>query len=127
MLLKRMHIILRYKNIEDKVPDIFNLSTVAAIKVRINKVKKITSITNLVTTASLNAKLNEVKNKITSITNLATTIAFIAIENKIKQKDDAETKADYDAETKDTKNYFITSDYNKFTNNLLGAEITTKS
>ena len=127
MLLKRINIILRYKNIEDKVPDIFNLGTVAAIKVRINKVKKITSITNLVTTASLNAKLNEVKNKTTSITNLATNIAFIAIENKIKQKDDAETKADYDAETKDTKNYFITSDYNKFTNNLLGAEITTKS
>ena len=86
MLLKRINIILRYKNIEDKVPDIFNLGTVAAIKVRINKVKKITSITNLVTTASLNAKLNEVKNKTTSITNLATNIAFIAIENKINRK-----------------------------------------
>ena len=114
-----MYIILRYKNIEDKVPDITNLGTVAAINARINYVKKIPRITNLVTTASLNAKLNEVKNKIPSTTNLATTIAFIAVENKIKQKNDAETK--------DTKDYFITSDYNKFTNNILGAEITTKS
>ena len=122
-----MYIILRYKNIEDKVPDITNLGTVAAINARTNYVKKIPRITNLVTTASLNAKLNEVKNKIPSTTNLATTIAFIAVENKIKQKNDAETKADYDAETKDTKDYFITSDYNKFTNNILGAEITTKS
>ena len=122
-----MYIILTYKNIEDKVPDITNLGTVAAINARINYVKKIPRITNLVTTASLNAKLNEVKNKIPSTTNLATTIAFIAVENKIKQKNDAETKADYDAETKDTKDYFITSDYNKFTNNILGAEITTKS
>ena len=31
-----MDIILRYKNIEDKVPDITNLGTVAVINVRIN-------------------------------------------------------------------------------------------
>ena len=36
-------------------------------------------------------------------------------------------KADYDAEIKDIKDkYFTTSDYNKFTNNILDAKITAK-
>ena len=36
-------------------------------------------------------------------------------------------KANYDAETKDFKNkYFNTSDYNKFTNNILDAKIIRK-
>ena len=47
----------KIKNIEDKIPD----------------------VTNLATTAALNAKLNEVKNEIPSITNLATTTALTAV------------------------------------------------
>ena len=61
MLLKKMYIMLRQKNIEDKIPD----------------------ITNLATNTTLNTKINEVKVKIPNITNLATTIALTAVENKI--------------------------------------------
>ena len=56
-----MYIMLRQKNIEDKIPD----------------------ITNLATNTTLNTKINEVKVKIPNITNLATTIALTAVENKI--------------------------------------------
>ena len=51
ILLKKMYVMLRQKNIEDKISD----------------------ITNLITNASLNAKPNEFKGKISSITKLATT------------------------------------------------------
>ena len=61
MLLKKMYIMLRQKNIEDKIPD----------------------ITNLATNTTPNTKINEVKVKIPNITNLATTIALTAVENKI--------------------------------------------
>ena len=49
---------LRQKNIEDKIPDITKLATIA----------------------SLNAKINETKGEIPSTTNLATTATLIAIE-----------------------------------------------
>ena len=49
------------KNIEDKMPDITNLST----------------------NTTLNAKINEVKKEIPSITNLATTTTLTAVENKM--------------------------------------------
>ena len=49
---------LRQKNIEDKIPDITKLATIA----------------------SLNAKINQTKGEIPSTTNLATTAALIAIE-----------------------------------------------
>ena len=52
---------LRYKYIEDKIPD----------------------ITKLAANAPLNAEINEVKNEIPTITNFATTIALTAVENKI--------------------------------------------
>ena len=51
----------KIKDIEDKIPD----------------------ITNLTTNTTLNAKTNKVKNEIPSITNLATTTALTAFENKI--------------------------------------------
>ena len=95
----------KIKNTEDKIPD----------------------ITNLATNTTLNAKINEVKNEIPSITNLATTTAFNVSENKIPHVSDLVKNADYDAEMKDIKNkYFTTLDYNKFTNNILDANITTK-
>ena len=52
----------KFKNIEDKIPD----------------------ITNLVTNTSLDAKIDEVKGKIPNITNLATTTALTAVEKKIR-------------------------------------------
>ena len=69
------------KNIEVKIPDIFNLTTNTTLNTKINEVKdEIPSITNLATFAALNAKIHEVKNK---IPNLATTTAFTTVENKI--------------------------------------------
>ena len=56
--------------------DVFN----AKIK---NMEDKISDIINLATTAALNAKTNGVKRKISNITNLATTTAVPAVENKI--------------------------------------------
>ena len=49
------------KNIEDKIPDITNLST----------------------KTTLNAKINEIKGETPSITDLATTAALTTVENKI--------------------------------------------
>ena len=74
----------RTKNIENKIPEITNLTTNTTLNAKINDVKKeIPSITDLATTTALNAKTNEVKNKITNITNLATTAVLTAVENKI--------------------------------------------
>ena len=48
----------KIKNIEDKIPDIINLSTNTTLNAKINEVKnEITSITNVVATTALNAKI----------------------------------------------------------------------
>ena len=92
-----------------------------------SKILKIKYLILLTYTAALNTKINEVKNKIPSITNLATTTALTAVENKIPNVSDLVKKTDYDAEIKDIKNkYFTTSDYNKFTNNILDAKTAKK-
>ena len=69
-------------NVENKIPDITNLTTNTTLNAKINDVKKeIPSITNLATTTDLNAKINEVKIKIPNITDLATTTALTAVPN----------------------------------------------
>ena len=62
MLLKKMYVILRWKNIEAKIPDITNLASNTTIR---------------------NAKINEVKVEVPSITNLATTTALTTVGNRI--------------------------------------------
>ena len=58
-----MYIMLRYKNIEDKITDMTNLAITAALNSKTSEViNEIPSITNLATNASLNDKINEVKN-----------------------------------------------------------------
>ena len=53
----------KFKDIEDKIPDITNLTTNSTLNSKINEIKsEIHSITNLVTTAALNAKIKNVKN-----------------------------------------------------------------
>ena len=48
----------KIKNIEDKIPDIINLSTNTTLNAKINEAKnEITSITNVVATTALNAKI----------------------------------------------------------------------
>ena len=88
---------------------------------------KISDITNLATNTTLNAKINEVKNKILSITNIVTTTGLTAVENKIPNVSDLVKKEDYDTEIKGiTNKYFTTSDYNKFTNNILDRRVIAK-
>ena len=63
MLLKKIKS--KTKNIEDKIPDITNLTANTTFNVKINEVKgEIPSITNIATTVALNAKINEVKGKL---------------------------------------------------------------
>ena len=90
----------KIKNIEDKMPDIPNLTTESVFNANINDVKgEIPSITNFAITAALNAKINEVKGKIPNITNLASTTALTTVENKmsnisnlVKKKNDYNIK-----------------------------------
>ena len=61
------------------------------------------------------------------INKLATTVALIAGENKIPKVSGLGKKTDYDAEIRDIKDKcFTTSDYEKFTNNILDVSITAK-
>ena len=73
MLLKKMYINDKIKNIEDKIPD----------------------ITNVATKITLNAKINEVKEEIPSITNLATTNALTAVKNEIPNVSNFVKKTDF--------------------------------
>ena len=117
------------KNIEDKIPDITNLSTNTTLNAKTGEVKsELTSITNQPTNASFNAKVNEVKGEIPSITNLVTTAALITFENEISNVVDLVKKANQHAQIKDIKDrYFTTSDYNNFKNNILDEKMTAKN
>ena len=68
----------KIRNIEDKIPDITNLSTNTSLSTEINEVKKeVPSITNLVVLK------NGVKKEIPHVNYLVTTTDLSAIENKI--------------------------------------------
>ena len=104
MLLKKMFIILRQKDIEDKILDITKLATIA----------------------SLNAKINETKGEIpSSQQNLATTAALIAIEKKYLMLVTLSKKQilmqNYQ---KWGKKYFTFSDYNKSASNIFDTKTT---
>ena len=67
-----------------------------------------------------NAKISEIEGKIPSITGLATTAALTMVENKIPNVSYLAKKMDYYAKISDIeKKYFTTSDYNKFTRDIL--------
>ena len=118
----------KIKTIEDKIPDITNLSNNASLNSNKNEVKgEIPSITNLATNTSLNAKINEVKGEIPNITNLATNTGLTAFENKIPNVSNLVKKADYATKISEMENkYFTISDYNEFTNNILDTKTNTK-
>ena len=61
-----------------------------------------------------------------SITNLANTTALSAVENKIPNVSTLVKKADQDDKIKEIKKCFTTSDYNKFTDNILDTKIKNK-
>ena len=63
-----------------------------------------------------------------SITGLATTTALNTVKNNTPNVSALVKKEDHDAEISEVKKkYLTTSDYNKFINNILDAEITEKS
>ena len=109
--LKKMYIMLRKKNIEDKTPD----------------------ITNLATYASLNAKINDVEGEIADITNLATTTALTAVENKTPNVSNLIKKIGYNIKISETENeitadhdhdkYITTQEFNKLTSENFTARL----
>ena len=122
------------KNIEDKIPDITNLSTDTTLNAKIYEVKnEILTITNL-TTAALNVKVHEVKNKIPNITILATTTALTVVENKILTVNDLVKKTDYNTKISVIENkittdddhdkYITTQEFYKFTAKAFTARLT---
>ena len=94
-------------------------------------VKKVNAIdTNqLVIKTNYNAKIYEIKDEIPTITGLAATASLNAVENKIlKVSDLVKKKTDYDAKIKEIeRKHFTTSDYNKFTHNIIDAKIKQKN
>ena len=82
------------KDVYNKIRDITNLASNAALNAKVNEVKnEISSIINLATNASLHAKTNEVKGETPGVTNLAATVAFTTVENKIHNFNDLVKKA----------------------------------
>ena len=65
-------------------------------------------------------KIKDSEDKVPSTTNLASTADLTAVENKISNISTLVNKADHDAKIPEIeKIYFPTSNYNKFTNNIL--------
>ena len=89
-------------------------------------VKKVNAIdtSKLVNKTEYNAKTKYAESKIPRITNSPTT----GVENKISNVSNLVTKADYVKKTKGNKGkYLTTSDYDKFSNNVLDANIKIKN
>ena len=82
------------KYVEDKTPDITNLSNNTTLNAKINEVN---------TSTAINAEINEVKNKTPNITNLATTTTLTAVENEIP----------------DHSKYITTPEFSKLTTEIL--------
>ena len=115
--------------IKGEIPSITHLATTAFLNAKINEVKdEIPDITNLATNASLHAKINEVKDEISGNTSLATTTALTAVKNKKPNVSNLVKKENFDPEISEMENnYYSTSHYVKFTNNMLDTKITQKS
>ena len=89
-----------------------------------NASKKIPDTSGLVKKTDHNTKITETEGKIPSITGLPTTTAVNAVENKIPDNSNLVKKTDYDAKIIDIEcKYFTTSDYNKFTNEIIDNKV----
>ena len=74
-----------------------------------------------------NAKIIEIEGKIPSVTGLATSVVVNAVENKITNVSNLVKKADYGAKILYIEvRYCTTSDYNKFTYEILDTKIKEK-
>ena len=86
--------------------------------------KKIPNISGLVKRTDFDAKSIGIKGKIPSISGLITTAALTAIENKIPHVINRVKKTEYDAKILDIESkYVATTDYNKYTSQILNAKI----
>ena len=86
--------------------------------------KKISDISGLVKKSDYYAKVSEIEGKILSIFVLATTTTLTAVGKKILNVSNVVKKTDYDAKTSVIEGkYFTTSDYNKFTRDILDAKL----
>ena len=83
--------------------------------------------TNELVKKHCNAKIHVIRGEIPSIAGLAPTAALNAVKNKIPSINGLVKKTNYDAKIKYIEGkYFTTSDYNKFTNDILDAKIKQK-
>ena len=110
MLLKTLYIMLRQKNIEDKIPNITILATKASLYATINAVKvEIPSISSLATKTALNA----VENEIPSVSNLVKETEYSTKINEIEKK-----IADHYHDK-----YITTPEFNKLTSENFAARL----
>ena len=105
MLLKKMNIMLRLKNIEDKIPDIIKSAS----------------------KTTLNAKINEVKKEMPSINNLATNTALTAVENKMPNVSNLVKKADYNTKLNEIGKKITDHDHDKYITTPEVDKLTTES
>ena len=108
MLLKKMNIMLRLKNIEDKIPDIIKSAS----------------------KTTLNAKINEVKKEMPSINTLATNTALTAVENKIPNVSNLGNlvkKADYNTKLNEIGKKITDHDHDKYITTPEVGKLTTES
>ena len=89
-------------------------------------VKNVNAIdtSGLVRKTDYDNKITDIEVKTLTITCLATTAILNAVKNEIPSVSDIVKKTDYDAEIPNIDGkYFTTSDYIKFTNDILDAKI----
>ena len=77
-------VLLKIKNIDDKIPDISNLATNTSVNGKINESKgEIPSITNLATTATLTNIENKIPNFINLVKKLTKTQKLMKLKRKL--------------------------------------------
>ena len=77
-------VLLKIKNIDDKIPDISNLATNTSVNGKINESKgEIPSITNLATTATLTTIENKIPNFINLVKKLTKTQKLMKLKRKL--------------------------------------------
>ena len=76
----------KLKNMEDKIPDITNLSTNTTLNAKMNEVKiELPSVNNLASNASLDVKMNEVKVKYLVLLTYLQLLLFLLVKTKKAQ------------------------------------------
>ena len=110
----------------NKISDVIKMIDVVKNDVYNKSVKNVNPIdtSGLVRKTDYDNKITDIEGKTLTITGLATTAILNAVKNEIPNVSDLVKKADYDAEIPDIDGkYFTTSDYIKFTNDILDAKI----